>query len=92
MFAFGFGAMIILTQMYGIGLRTWQRRALAAAFLIGAALFYGLSGNLAGLNEVIRIPAIEYLSVGVLYLLFLIGNGIYTVKQKPAAISTASAE
>ncbi|MBN1267688.1 MAG: hypothetical protein JXA25_19510 [Anaerolineales bacterium] len=86
MFAFGFGAMIVLTQMYGIGLNTWQRRALAVTFLIGVSLFYGLSGNLQGLNEVIRIPAIEYLAVGALYLLFLAGNGLYTLLQRPAAV------
>jgi len=89
MFAFGFGAMIILTQMYGIGLNNWQRRALAISFLIGVSLFYSLSGNLQGLNEVIRIPAIEYLAIGGFYLLFLAGNGIYTLLHKQASVTTA---
>jgi hypothetical protein len=71
MFAFGFGAMIILTQMYGLGLSTWIRRALAIGFVIAVTLFYSLSGNIVGLNEVIRIPVIEFALVGVLYLLFL---------------------
>jgi hypothetical protein len=74
MFAYGFGAMIILTQMYGIGLSKAARQILAALFVVGVVLFYTLGGNIAGLNEVIRIPVIEFGLVFVLYLLFL---GIY---------------
>ncbi len=91
MFAFGFGAMIVLTQMYGIGLQTWQRRAISVTFLIGVSLFYALSGNFSGLNEVIRIPAIEYLIIAALYILFLAGNGVYTIFSKPSVNSTSSA-
>ena len=79
MFAFGFGAMIVLTQMYGIGLQTWVRRALAVSFVVGMSLFYTLSGNLAGLNEVIRIPFIDYLLIGLLYLIFLGINGVVSL-------------
>ncbi|MBT3316213.1 MAG: hypothetical protein HN390_16545 [Anaerolineae bacterium] len=79
MFAFGFGAMIVLTQMYGIGLNTWVRRALAVSFVIGVSLFYTLSGNLSGLNEVIRIPFIDYLLIGLLYLIFLGVNGVVSL-------------
>ncbi len=78
MFAFGFGAMIILTQMYGIGLSTWVRRAIAVSFLLGVSAFYLLSGNLAGVNEVIRIPFIDYALIGVIYLLFLGINALVT--------------
>ena len=34
MFAFGFGAMIVLTQMYGLGLATWTKRGLAIGFIV----------------------------------------------------------
>jgi len=91
MFAFGFGAMIVLTQMYGIGLQAWQRRAIAVTFLIGVSLFYGLSGNIAGLNEVIRIPAIEYLIIFVLYILFLAGNSVYTLFNRASVPEASSA-
>ncbi len=77
MFFFGFGAMIILTQMYGIGLHTWTRRLLAVAFVIATLLFYGWNGNWVALNEVIRIPFIEFGFVGVLYLLYLGINGLF---------------
>lgn len=84
MFAFGFGAMIVLTQMYGIGLNTAVRRWIWIAFLVGVSAFYAFSGNLAGLNEVIRIPAIEFLLVAVLYLLFLGGNWLYDFISRSA--------
>lgn len=92
MFAFGFGAMIVLTQMYGIGLDTRIRRAVAVSFLVGITLFYGLSGNLAGLNEVIRIPAIEYLIIAAMYILFLALNGIYTLLARPANNQAGAAD
>jgi hypothetical protein len=79
MFAFGFGAMIVLTQMYGIGLSTWVRRALAVSFVLGVSLFYTLSGNLAGLNEVIRIPFIDYILIALMYALFLGINGVVSL-------------
>ncbi len=88
MFFFGFGAMIILTQMYGIGLKTWGRRLLAVAFVIGTLLFYGWNGNWVGLNEVIRIPFIEFGLVGVLYLLYLGINGLLS-RFRPKTISPA---
>lgn len=59
MFAFGFGAMFIITQMHGLG---WSRltRWLIGLGYIAAALFIYHS-NWSRLNEIIRIPFIEYL-------------------------------
>lgn len=71
MFAFGFGAMIVLTQMYGLGLNTWARRGLAIAFLLAVVASYGLTGRFAQINEVIRIPVLDYLMVLLLYALYL---------------------
>jgi len=39
-------------------------------------LFYGLSGDFARVNEVIRIPFIEYLAVFLFYGLFMAGYGL----------------
>ncbi|MFQ6049155.1 MAG: hypothetical protein ACE5K7_07310 [Phycisphaerae bacterium] len=74
MFLFGFAAMIVLTQMHGLGLSMRLRRWLALGFVVAAGLFYGLSGDLARINEVIRIPVIEYGAVFLFYAIFL---GIY---------------
>ena len=71
MFAFGFGAMIVLTQMYGLGLDTWTRRAVAAAFVAAAVTAYAIMGNLAGLNEVLRIPVLDYAVLFLLYAIYL---------------------
>lgn len=72
MFFFGFLAMIVLVQMHGLGLSRLLRWLIAASFVLGMALYYGLSGELARLNEVIRIPLIEYLLIFFFYGLFLL--------------------
>jgi len=76
MFFFGFAAMIVLTQMHGLGLDRRIRWLVAGLFVLGTSLFYILSGDPARLNEVIRIPAIEYLMVFAFYGLFMAGYGI----------------
>ena len=84
MFAFGFGAMIILTQMYGLGLSTWTKRGLAVGFIVVTVGTYAYMGRLGALNEVIRIPVIDYLFIFVLYGLFLLINWIVNLfKRRP---------
>ncbi len=65
MFAFGFGAIFILTQLYGLGLKTWQRSGFIALY-VGAALYVYNGRLLEGLSEIVRIPAIDYVLVFVL--------------------------
>lgn len=76
MFAFGFGAMVVLTQMYGLGLESRLRRALALGFIVAAIGIYGLMGRLSDIHEITRIPVLEYGVVGLLYLLYLGGSGL----------------
>lgn len=65
MFAYGFGAIFILTQLYGLGLRAWQRWAFMGVYVASALYVY--NGRLIqGLLEIIRIPAIDYILVVVL--------------------------
>ena len=90
MFAFGFGAMIVLTQMYGLGLNSWTKRALAVAFLVAVVTYYGLSGNLAGLNEVIRIPLIDYAAIFLLYGIYLFANWLINLRQRPARLEAGT--
>jgi hypothetical protein len=72
MFAFGFAGIFILTQMHGLG---WSRlvRALVAAVYVAAALFIYSSRGWPQLNEILRIPLIEYLLVFVLAGLIALG-------------------
>jgi hypothetical protein len=68
MFLFGFAALFIVTQMYGLGLKQWQRWAFIVAYVTAVILVYSSRGW-AQLNEIVRIPVIEYGSVFVLALI-----------------------
>ena len=83
MFAFGFGAMIILTQMYGLGLNTWTKRGLALGFIVLAVGYYTLTRNIGGINEVIRIPFIDYAVIFLLYGIYLLINWTINLFKRP---------
>ena len=72
MFAFGFGGIFIITQMHGLGLNRWVRWALLFIY-IGAVLWVYSDRGWEYLNEIIRIPAIDYIAVLVLAGLFWLG-------------------
>jgi hypothetical protein len=65
MFAFGFGAIFVITQLYGLGLKKWQEYAFVVVYVLTALYVY--NGRLIqGVLEIIRIPAIDYILVFVL--------------------------
>lgn len=72
MFAFGFGGVFIITQMHGLGLSRWVRWALLFVY-IGAVLWVYSERGWLYLNEIIRIPVIDYIAVMVLAGLFWLG-------------------
>lgn len=72
MFAFGFGGIFIITQMHGLGLSRLVRGLLLAIY-IGLALWVYSGRGWASLNEIIRIPVIDYLAVLILAGLFGLG-------------------
>ena len=90
MFAFGFGAMIILTQMFGLGLNTWTKRGLAIGFLVLAVGYYTLFSNIAKINEVIRIPFIDYAVIFLLYGIYLFAEWIINVVRRPAQVQAGT--
>lgn len=90
MFAFGFGAMIVLTQMYGLGLNTWTKRGLAIGFLTIVVTYYALVGNIARLNEVIRIPVIDYAVIFFLYGIYLFIHWTINLFKHPAQIQAGT--
>jgi uncharacterized membrane protein YhdT len=90
MFAFGFGAMIILTQMYGLGLNTWATRGIAIGFIVAVMAYYTLTGNIGGLNEVIRIPVIDFAVLFLLYGTYLVMNWIINLFKRPAQIKAGT--
>jgi hypothetical protein len=73
MFAFGFGGIFVITQMHGLGLSRRVRWVLLLTY-IGLALWVYSGRGWVNLNEIIRIPLIEYLSVLVLTTIF--GGGL----------------
>jgi hypothetical protein len=72
MFFFGFLGIFVITQMYGLGLKPWVRWLLLGAYAATAIGVYSQLGW-ARLNEIIRIPFIEYLAVFILAGLFTAG-------------------
>ena len=81
MFGFGFGALVVITQMHGLGLSLWVKRLITMAFVVGVLTFYALNRGMENINEVIRIPTIDYLFIFVLYGLYLLVNKLI---MKPA--------
>jgi hypothetical protein len=85
MFAFGFGGLFVITQMHGLGLSRPVKWFLLATYILLALWVYSGRGW-GSLNEIIRIPVIEYLSVlvlaGIFALILRIGRRL---KPSPAS-------
>jgi len=61
MSAFGFTGIFVITQMHGLGLALWSRLLILLGFTASAIIIYYDRGW-GQLNEIIRIPLIEYLA------------------------------
>jgi hypothetical protein len=90
MFAFGFAGLLVMTQMHGLGLPRWSKWGIVALFVVSVIWVYSDRG-LAQLNEIIRIPAIEYLAVFVLAGLIWLGlwlAGIVRARLIPSTVAS----
>ena len=90
MFAFGFGAMFFLVQMYGLGLNTWTKRILWIAFITVTVGAYAYMDRLSQIHEIVRIPMLDYMMIGIIYLIFLAGLGIYKLVKSRKSNSVQS--
>ena len=72
MFGFGFAGLIVITQLHGLGLSRWIRAMVIGFYTVSALWVYNGRGW-DKLEEVIRIPIIEYLIVFILALLIWLG-------------------
>ncbi|WP_425582119.1 hypothetical protein [Streptosporangium fragile] len=72
MFLFGFLGIFVITQMHGLGLSRATRWILAAAYA-GAVLVVYAALGFGRVDEIVRIPVIEYLLVAVLAVLLWLG-------------------
>jgi hypothetical protein len=78
MFFFGFAMLIIVTQMHGLGLSRWAKVGLTVFYGALVAIVYS-QRSLIQVNEIIRIPIIDYL--GVFVLAGLIGGGQWIARK-----------
>lgn len=67
MFLFGFLAIFVVTQMWGLGLSRPWKVGIIAAFVLGAGVAYW-GQPLTSVLRIAAVPAIEYLAVGALIL------------------------
>ena len=74
MFAFGFGGILVITQMHGLGLSRRVRWAILILYIAAALVVYGLY-DLTMIHQVTWIPIVEYL--GVLLLAGIFGAGLW---------------
>jgi hypothetical protein len=65
MFFFGFASILVVTQLYGLGLSRWVKLSVTALYLVAALYIYSDRGW-TKLDEIIRIPLIDYIAVFVL--------------------------
>ncbi len=92
MFAFGFGALFIVTQMHGLNLKRSTRWIMGLIYI--AAMLFVYSADWPRLNEVIRIPFIEYLVAfaiaGLIALGFWIADRFKRSRVQPAPAQPGS--
>ena len=82
MFFFGFAGIFVVTQMYGLGLNKWWPWGFIAAYIAGVVIVYSSRGW-DMVNEIFRIPVIEYALVFVLALIIwlIVRIGGWTVSR-----------
>lgn len=86
MFLFGFLGIALLTQMHGLPLGRWAKRALYAGYVGCVLAVYGVSGRGFGrLDEVLRIPLLDYGLIVLFYLIFLLGLWLTRLVNRPRA-------
>ena len=73
MFFFGFAAIFLITQMHGLGLKPWARQLFYGSFLLLMLYVYLVMREPYQVNEVLRIPLIEYLVLFIMYWIYLAG-------------------
>jgi hypothetical protein len=71
MFAFGFGGILVITQMHGLKIKNWLRWVILGSYLGLALLVYSDRG-LSNIHQITWIPLIDYLAVFLLAGIFWI--------------------
>jgi len=74
MFAFGFSAIFVITQMHGLQWSLRTRQIIASLWLVSVMATYVALDRLSLWHEVLRIPVLDYGVVGLLVLGFWLRN------------------
>jgi hypothetical protein len=94
MFAFGFGAMFVITQMHGLNLSCLTRWLIGLGYAAAAIVVFNTTW--AHLNTIIRIPFIEYLiafiMAGLIALGFWIADRFKKNNTQPASTSSTTGD
>lgn len=81
MFCFGFGLLAVLTQLYGLGLKTYQRRFIQGLYVVGIILvFGGFTGHrvITDIHQITWIPIIEYALV---FIFLIVGELLMKLRK-----------
>jgi hypothetical protein len=93
MFAFGFGAMFVITQMHGLDLSRLTRWIIGFSYIAAMVLVYDFNIPKA-LAEAVRIPLIEYLiallMAGLVWLIFWIADKFKKPEKDGLSLSHTS--
>lgn len=81
MFLFGFAGVLIVTQMHGLGLSRRARWLLFAGFVAAILITYTLLDRWGHIDEIIRIPAIDYVLIVLIYGCYLGGLLLYRLTR-----------
>ena len=92
MFFFGFAAIFLVTQMHGLGLKRWVRQVFYSSFLLLTLYVYFVLREPYEVNEVLRIPLIEYLILFVMYWIYLAGARIGSRMRPLRAAASAGGD
>jgi hypothetical protein len=82
MFFFGFAGIFVITQMHGLGL-SFRTRAILLGIFSALVLYVYSDRGWEHLNEIIRIPLIDYVAVFVLAGIFWVGLKIAGWIRRP---------
>jgi hypothetical protein len=90
MFFFGFGGIFVITQMHGLPLKLWAKVLILTGYIGAVAAAYSRLGW-ARVNEIVRIPLIDYLAVLVLAGIIALGLRIArSLRRQPRPVMEVS--
>ena len=89
MFLFGFAAIFVVTQMWGLGLSRPWKVVLSALFVGGAAAVYW-GRPFTDVLRIAAIPAIEYASVGLLMIIVGVPIWLYNRNKQVSVLASAA--